>query len=235
MALLRALGRLADHWLPRACALCDRTLAPLERGFCTPCAADLPGARTPRCEACGIGQDGRFACCADCRTRPPPWDRTIVLADYAPPLDRLVVALKFQGELAAAGPLGGLLGQALRRAGAPRVDALVPVPLGPGRLAERGYDQAAAIARSAGRAAGLPVRGAWLARIRDTPAQSRLPLQAREGNLTGAFRAGPGVAGSRVALVDDVMTSGSTLREAARALRAAGAQMVINLVVARTP
>ena len=176
-----------------------------------------------------------MARCAACRAHPPPWARTIAMADYAPPFDRLVVALKFRGELAAAAPVGHRLGRALRDCGEAQIDALVPVPLGPLRLAERGYDQAAAIARAAGRAAGVPVRGAWLTRSRETPPQSRLALTGRAQNLAGAFRADPVVSGRRIALVDDVMTSGATLAAAAAALRSAGAACVLNLVAARTP
>ena len=235
MSPLQALGRLADQWLPRGCALCDCRLAPAETGLCAPCARDLPGAGAPRCAVCGLRQERPVARCAACLAQPPAWGRTIVMADYAPPLDRLVVALKFRGELAAAGPVGHLLGRTLRDCGEAPVDALIPVPLGRLRLAERGYDQAAAIARAAGRAAGVPVRSAWLTRSRETPPQSRLALAGRAQNLADAFRADAAVAGLRIALVDDVMTSGATLAAAAAALRGAGAAFVLNLVAARTP
>ena len=235
MSPLRALGRLADHWLPRSCALCDRRLDPAEAGFCDACARDLPGAHATRCAVCALRQEQPVARCAACLAHPPAWDRTIAMADYAPPIDRLVVALKFRGELAAAAPVGQLLGRALRDCGEAPLHALVPVPLGRMRLAERGYDQAAAIARAAGRAAGVPVRGAWLNRSRETPPQSRLALEGRAHNLADAFRADPAVAGRRIALVDDVMTTGATLGAAATALRNAGAEFVLNLIAARTP
>jgi len=238
-AITRALVTLADHWLPRQCALCDRPLSPERHGFCASCEHTLPGRRTPRCGCCGIARAAGNTPCAACVASPPPWTRTLVLADYAPPLDRLVVALKFQGALPAAQALGAQLGQMLARA--VRIDALsppyalVPVPLGSARLVSRGYNQAELLARAAVRASGVHVRGAWLRRHRETSPQSELGAQARASNLADAFTAEEAVRGRHIVLVDDVMTSGATLKAAALALKAAGAASVINLVVARTP
>lgn len=237
-ALTRLLVTLADQWLPRHCALCDQTLPPARHGLCGACAQALPGRDAARCPRCGLAQ--RACTGGACRLADPPlWSHTLVLADYAPPLDRLLVALKFQGFLPAAealgAPLGTLLTEAIRTGALTPPEALVPVPLGPTRLATRGYNQAERLARGAARTSGVPVRGTWLSRRRETPPQSELDLAARAHNLDHAFAADPAVRGRRVALVDDVMTSGSTLAAAASALRAAGAESVINLVVARTP
>lgn len=250
-----AFGSFADRWLPRGCALCDATLARTEDGLCDPCHDSLPGVRAARCLRCGlaVGGHGEPALgerspgapalaesragppgpCAACRGRPPAFERSFVLADYAAPLDRLVHALKFRGELALASALGARMAPLLQAAGWP-ADALVPVPLGPERIATRGFNQSAAIARSVGRRLGLPVCSGLLARTRETPAQSTLALAARHANLVDAFRATPAV-GLRLVLVDDVMTSGATLKAAAAALGAAGAARVAVLVAARTP
>jgi ComF family protein len=167
-----------------------------------------------------------------------PLDATIAAADYAPPLDRLVTALKFGGRLELAAPLGELL--AARWLGCARpvpLHCLVPVPLGEARLAERGFNQALEIARSMSAALGhrLPVPALRLVRTRDTGSQARLDLAARQANLAGCFACRGRFDGMTVGLVDDVMTSGSTLAEAGRTLRAAGAQRIVALVATRTP
>ena len=239
------LRRRLDGWLdrlaPRGCALCGDALPPRAfPGVCDGCLVELPGARRPRCARCGHPTDRTAPACTACATDGPvpPVDRTIAAADYAPPLDRLVTALKFGGELSLARPLGELVAAAWQGALEPEpLDCLVPVPLGAGRLARRGFNQSAEIARAM--RAALPraprLRAGALVRLRDTPAQSGLGLEARRGNLVGCFRATLPLHGARVGLVDDVTTSGSTLAEAARALRAAGAARVVALVAARTP
>ena len=235
MMLRRISTGFADLWLPRGCALCDRRLSVVERGLCRDCEAALPGADAPRCLTCGLRQAAVGLRCAGCEANPPPWDRTIVLADYAPPIDRLVVALKFHGELAAARPLGHLLGVLARRQLPQPPDVLLPIPLGTLRIAERGYNQSTAIARAAGRSCGIPVATDRLFRARETPAQSTMTLGERARNLEGAMTASAAVHGLGVAVVDDVMTTGATLRAAGQALRAAGARFVVNLVATRTP
>ena len=237
-ALLRHAARcahaLADRWLPRSCALCDAPLAGHEAGFCTACPQALAGLRAARCERCGLRAHAPVQACAACLRMPPAFDRSLVLADYAPPLDRLIQALKFRGELALAGALGSRMAPLLAPL-AHEVDALVPVPLAAGRIAGRGFNQSAAIARRIAGVLRLRVRAELLTRERETPAQSGLALAGRLANLDGAFRASPAAAGLRVALVDDVMTSGATVQAAALALKAAGAARVVNLVAARTP
>ena len=240
--LRRAARLLADHWLPRTCALCDRALAPHEHGLCAPCLHALPGIRCARCPGCGLAEcggaqadpAGHAGRCRHGLAEPFAWDRTVVVARYAPPLDRLILALKFRGELAAARPLGLLLADRVATLLRPLPEVLVPVPLAPRRLAERGYNQSQAIAVADGRRLGLPVAPWLLSRVRETPAQSRLPLSRRRENLAGALRGHPAAAGRRVALVDDVMTTGATAHAAALALKQAGARSVVNLAVART-
>lgn len=238
----RRLGRWLDHLAPRGCATCGLALPPgAFPGVCAGCLADLQGARRPRCALCGHPTDRPAAACTACAGTPlhaDGLDATLAAADYAPPLDRVVTALKFGRQLALARPLGELL--AVRWLGAlPAVplDCLVPVPLAERRLAQRGFNQSLEMARamSASLAAPLPVLTGRLLRVRDTPPQSELGLSERRANLRGCFACTGRLDGLRVGLVDDVMTSGTTLAEAARALRAAGAASVIGIVVARTP
>jgi ComF family protein len=140
----------------------------------------------------------------------------------------LVHSLKFRGELALAAHLGGILARCIPDAG---VDSVVPVPLSADRLRSRGYNQAVEIARHLGRG---PVELGLCVRERDTPAQMDLPYAERRRNVRGAFRCTRAVLGSRVAVVDDVMTTGATLDEIAQVLKKAGAARVTNWVVART-
>jgi ComF family protein len=147
---------------------------------------------------------------------------------YEFPADALVHALKFRGELALAGVLGELLSQ---RISTLEVDCVVPVPLSSARLRQRGYNHAAEIARHL---APRKLDLALCERSRDTPPQMDLPFAERQRNVRGAFRCTRELAGASVAVVDDVMTTGATLNEVARTLKAAGAARVVNWVVART-
>lgn len=234
-AAARRLGAWLDLWVPRRCALCGEPLAPRAfPGFCVPCLDALPGARRARCPACGLPSEGRG--CSGCAE--PGVDRTIAAADYSAPLDRVVTSLKFGRELALARPLGELVAAAWLGSVEPApLDCLVPVPLSAARIARRGFNQALEMARAmaAALAAPIPVLPAALVRTRDTPAQSGLRLAERRGNLAGCFACRARLDGLRVGVVDDVMTSGGTLAEAARTLRAAGAARVVALVAARTP
>jgi len=230
-ALFRAAARLADAWLPRPCGLCGRALDEHERGACARCVALLPGRAATRCPACALRRAAGAGCaCGD----GAPYGHTFALADYAPPLDRAIVALKFRGEIALGRAFAALAAPLVRAGPAPGPEVVCAVPLSAPRLAARGYNQALAIAAPLARELGLPLAPALLARTRDTAAQSTLALDARARNLDGAFVAHPSARGRRVLVVDDVMTSGATLAAAASALRSAGALHVANLVVART-
>ncbi|MDO4681765.1 MAG: phosphoribosyltransferase family protein [Lautropia sp.] len=171
----------------------------------------------------------------------PHLDRIICLADYAPPLDQALGSLKFGQQAALGISLGELLMQKLARmpdSPLGSLDALIPVPLSGTRLAERGFNQSHQIARGMRTLPGhrLPaIQTGWLRRLRETRPQSSLTAHERERNLTGAFGASPRAAGKRIALIDDVMTTGSTLLAAAAALKTAGATKVVALVIARTP
>jgi ComF family protein len=164
---------------------------------------------------------------------PPSFDATLTLADYTAPIDGLIVALKFGHRLELAPVLGDLL--AARARGAIDTPVVVPVPLSFERLAERGFNQASELARATARALGAPFDDGAVTRIRHAAPQASLSLEARRRNIRGAFLVRRNVHGLHVAVVDDVMTSGSTLDEVARVLKAAGAGRVTNLVIARTP
>jgi ComF family protein len=226
--------------LPSSCALCGELAGTV---LCPSCRARYAASHTLRCPCCANpladGEDaGRH--CGACLAEPPAFDATVVAVDYAAPLDALVLDLKFGAQL----PLAPLFGQLLRdailaRPGWVLPDVLCPVPLGPRRLVERGFNQALEIARPLAAALGVALQPRLAARAVDTAAQSGVSPRERARNIRGAFDVPANMLhlahGRHVGVVDDVMTSGHTLNELAATLKAAGAARVSNLVFARTP
>ncbi|HAT32506.1 MAG TPA: amidophosphoribosyltransferase [Janthinobacterium sp.] len=230
-AALRAL-------LPAACALCGAACAGL---VCAPCQAGFFGPGPARCRQCANPlADAAAELCGRCLSHPPAFDATLVAVDYAAPLDQLPLQLKFGARLALAALFAQLLRDAvLERPDFVLPDLLCPVPLGPGRLAERGFNQALEIARPLARALGMPLYPALAARAHETRAQTRVAPHERGRNIARAFSVAPGAAallrGRHVGIVDDVITSGQTLGELAATFKRYGAARVSNLVFARTP
>jgi ComF family protein len=213
--LRRLLGAAASVIAPPQCVLCDQPGLAGPVDLCGACLAGLP---RPTGAALIPGGDFALACC--------PWS-----FDF--PVDALVRALKFRGERCHARLFGTLLARERAHHEAPWPGVVIPVPLHPLRLRARGYNQAAEIARYAARELGLPLDRNALRRLRPTREQSALRSRDRAANVAGAFGATRALAGLRVALVDDVVTTGSTVNAAAAALREAGAAEVELWVVAR--
>lgn len=227
------LANIQDWFLPRLCPGChDWTGA--GRQLCPACEKLLPRLASA-CPRCALPYDHPHTrgTCGACQRRPPVFAAARAAFRYAPPVDHFIRSFKFHNDLG----LGALLGAELARAvqAAERPNLIVPVPLHVSRLRSRGYNQALEIARVVARALDLPLDAHGLVRSRATGAQSDLPLTTRRRNVRGAFkaRAPRCYRGLHIALVDDVMTSGSTADAAARALRAAGAKRVEVWVVAR--
>jgi len=226
-ALQRPLRSIAAHLLPGSCLLCASTSA--TSLLCPACTADLPQLPAALCPQCGeettLGER-----CGACLKDPPAFARTIALFRYEFPVDRLIQALKYGHQLALAAWLGHRLGERLV---AEDYDLLLPLPLHPSRLRTRGFNQSLEIARVTSKALAIPMNPAILTRIRATPPQAELPLKERGRNVRGAFECARDLAGKRILLVDDVMTTGSTLREAARILKLHGAGQITVAVAAR--
>jgi ComF family protein len=233
-----ALGEGLQAWLdavfvPR-CLGCDRAGS----HYCARCAATLRPLPPPWCVSCGqpVADAGPPAPrCRACRDRPLPLRGVRSAAALEGPLRRAVHRLKYRGRSGAARVLAELLvppaAELVPAAGAPPL--VLPVPLFPARERERGYNQAALLARPLAGRLGLPCRTDLLRRRRATAPQVGLSRAQRFENVRGAFVAGPEVAGREVLLVDDVTTTGSTLGSAAAACLAAGARAARAVTLAR--
>lgn len=233
-------GALARMLLPSSCALCGGSCAGV---VCAPCQREYAAPRRPRCRCCanplGCQGDGRILCAA-CLGGKMAFDATLAAADYSAPLDQIVLQLKFGGRLALAPWCAALLGETVRAdRGFMLPNVLCPVPLGPRRLAARGFNQALEIARPLSRQLGIPLRPRLAIRALETEAQSGVAPDQRRSNIRNAFIVAPDalamVRGQHIGIVDDVMTSGHTLNELAATFKRFGAARVSNLVFARTP
>jgi len=195
--------------------------------LCAACRAELPRLQGALCPRCALPSPGA-ALCGRCLADTPEYDATVAPLAYDFPADALVHALKFRGELSLASFLGKLLAERIPQR--ETIDLVIPVPLSAARLRGRGYNQALEIARH------LPGKLDFSScvRERDATPQTELPWAERRRNVRGAFACRRSLEGARVAVVDDVMTTGATLDEVARTLKRAGAARVVNWVLART-
>ncbi len=228
------------QWLKsrQSCLLCDLP-ADTAQPLCSDCERELPWLG-PHCRVCALPLPTDGLVCAHCLRRAPSFQRVEAPWRYAFPLDALITRFKHQSAWPFGRLLGALLAEHLRHAyleGLPRPDLLLPVPLARPRLRRRGFNQAALLAQWLTAALQLPVREDLLLRPRDTPAQQQLDAAARRRNLRQAFAiADPAaIAGRRVAIVDDVLTTGATAEALSSLLRRAGAVRVDVYCLARTP
>jgi ComF family protein len=195
------------------CQACTREFQRLVAPLCEQCATPLPHGRQ----------------CGGCLAAPPRFDRLIAPFVYAFPIDALIQALKYGRRLMASRPLAEALAAQVDEC----VDLIIPMPLSAARLRERGFNQAHEIARAVGRATATDVAADLCRRVVDTPPQAMLPWKARAANVRGAFVCDRNLDGARIAVVDDVATTGATLNEIARVLKRAGAARVSGWCVAR--
>lgn len=200
------------------CGECFRSL-PWNDHACSICAGPLPLLPTP--------------VCGSCLRRRPPFDAAYAAFRYAWPADRMLQQFKFHAHLAAGRVLALALADYLTLRNAPVPDLIVPVPLHRKRLRRRGFNQAAELARVLGPAFGVPVYPTGLRRVRATASQRGLGRRERRRNLRGAFECSRPVAHLHVGVVDDVVTTASTVSEAARSLHRAGAARVTVYALAR--
>jgi ComF family protein len=227
-----------DWVLGSGCAACGQ--APAPQGWCPRHWGELEEQQSARlrCRQCGLPGGSEAALhqarvCSDCLSRPQGHVATYVGADYQAPWDETVRALKFSGKIEKARALAYLLDRALP-AGL-TLDLLVPVPAWPGRLAQRGFNAPALIAAKLAQRRGWRFDALALAMQRELPEIHGLKARQRRQAVQGAFVPLRPLAGLRVGLMDDVMTTGATLEAAGAAVRAAGARQLVLLAVLRTP
>lgn len=227
-------ARLVRVLLPPRCLLCGAAGAQ-GRDLCAGCTGDLLP-NQPSCPRCALPLQVPAPACGGCLASEPPFAATWAPFRYAHPLDLLEARFKFHADLAAGRVLGSLMLERMAVDAPARPRLIVPVPLHSARLGQRGYNQALELARPLARAAGIPLRHDLLRRVRATPAQTGLDAKTRRQNLRDAFTVvAPGELPDHVVLFDDVMTTGATLREAARVLRRAGVRRVDAWALARAP
>jgi ComF family protein len=221
----------ARRALPQRCELCAAPSGALL--LCSACLRSLPRLGST-CPVCALPTPGGEVC-GRCLAHPPPFAATLAAFAYAFPVDRLMHAFKYHGRLALAEwAAGAILAERGRRRLAVLPDRLVALPLSRERQRERGYNQAYEIARAVARQLRAPLVRNGIRRDRASPPQTALPWSERARNVRGAFACELDLTGMTVAVVDDVMTTGASLAEFAKTLKAAGATRVENWIVART-
>jgi len=217
---------------PPRCEVCGLLQEPV---VCDRCLAHFQRVTEPYCRQCGLPFDPLAKAathCPDCREDPPPFDAARAAGRYGGALRRAIHLFKYDGVRAMAGPLGQFT---LETVELPfPIDCLCPVPLHPKREAMRGFNQSRLLADALGAGWGTPVEAGMLERVQNTPPQMSLPAGERRQNIRGAFTVTGNAAGRAIGLVDDVFTTGSTLRECSLMLKRAGAARVLVISVART-
>jgi competence protein ComFC len=241
--LREALDALAFVVFPAPCRICATTLDTASRiPICTSCIAALKPLTGPQCQKCGRPivslqvSGGAQVLCHACRREVYDFDFARSYGAYDDAMVRAVLLLKYEGVLPLGGWFAARLAETVRAHGEEfAADVVVPVPLHPARLRERGHNQAELIARPLARRLGLPLRGYLLVRTKPRPDKLHLTRRERWETVRGAYEVyeRARVDKLRVLLVDDVMTTGATLDACSRALRQAGASHVAALTVAR--
>jgi ComF family protein len=200
-------------------------------GLCQACERDLPRLPDMHCPQCALFSATGLIC-GQCLQSPPMFDRTIAVFRYAHPVDAMLQRYKYQHRLHLAEPFADMLIDKLH--GRPSPDLIIPMPLHPQRLKERGFNQSLEIARHLAERMQLPMETAAVVRTKLSPPQASLPLKARVKNMKQAFASTRRFDGLRIALVDDVMTTGASLNALAKTIKDAGAEQVECWVIART-
>jgi ComF family protein len=235
MATSRLLEWAAGTLWPSTCVLCGGRGNGAFTDLCRECAEDLPLNATC-CYQCAepLSADiERELLCGACIQRKPRFDRTICAFTYAYPVDQLVRALKYRSAVSYAPVLGDLLADRLLREPQLRAQIIIPVPLALARFRGRGYNQALEVGRRLEKRLRIPMQTSAVVRRRETAEQAGLDRKQRRKNIRGAFELAEAIIAKDIAIVDDVVTTGSTANELARVLKRGGARRVEIWAVAR--
>jgi len=213
--------------MPPLCTVCG---APGHNklDICDGCLMDIAQNR-PACPRCALpleATQNNANVCGQCLQHPPIYDHSYALAIYEPPIDRLIQHLKFNNKLNYARLLGMLMAAEITRNSGERPDVIIPVPLHPQRLRQRGFNQALEIARPIAQQLTIPLNNTSCVRIKATTEQSSLSARQRIDNIKGAFALRADISAQHVVIIDDVMTTGNTVSELARVIKQAGANRV---------
>ncbi|QKJ85287.1 Phosphoribosyltransferase [Paramixta manurensis] len=223
--------------MPGCCWLCQLPLRLQQQGICGFCQRNLLR-RSARCPQCGLAAENARQPCGRCLRQPPPWQALIAAGNYQPPLSALLIRFKFLRLTALSVMLARLILlswlDARRQRLLVRPDILLAVPLPKTRAWRRGFNQTDLLARPLARWVGCRYQPTGLRSVRAVKHQHRLPARARRRNLLGAFRVEIAVRGCHIAVIDDVVTTGSTAAEISRLLIHAGAASVQIWCLCRT-
>lgn len=239
---LCALSGVIDRLLPQDCFLCGAPteISPASTStststlLCAACTAELPPLPAPGCPVCALPAPGGSVC-GSCLKTPPHFDTTTARYCYAFPVDRLVQSLKYRHTLAIAQFCAHAMLQSPPQAADTTrpFDRVMALPLSAQRIAERGFNQSLEIARYLSRRLKIPLSITGYERKLNTTPQALLPWKERSKNIRGAFECPMDLSGQHILVIDDVMTTGSSLDEFARTLKKHGASSVNNWVFAR--
>lgn len=222
-SIANTFDRIYNHLLPSICILCGHP-HPSSQAICVPCQNDLP-ILTHRCPRCAqfLSATNAITVCGACQKKPPPFELAYALFPYQAPVIKLIIALKFYHQLHYAKLLGELLVQKIRfdwYKNKPFPELIIPIPLHPKRLRKRGFNQALEIARPVAKSLGIAMDINHVKRIKNTQEQSRLAASERQSNMADAFIANRDYTGLSIAVIDDVITTGYTITEFCKVLKA---------------
>jgi ComF family protein len=215
------------------CLLCASPEAN-SHAVCRACLNDLPWHPKTACPQCGLESDGNI--CGSCLSNPPDFDATHAVFLYSFPIDAMMVRYKYGNMLNLGNTFAQFLAEktTLDALNHNHVDLIIPMPMHPARIRERGFNQAHEIAKILTKNYKEKLDFKSVERIKLTPPQASLPLKERVKNIKGAFKVNGDLSGKRIAIVDDVMTTGASLNELAKTLKKVGAVNVECWVIART-